>query len=113
MEKYESLRDVDSPVKEVSQLKKLLKNNDINTENQKKEIEDFKIKFTEIKNEKEDLERNYLKLQEEQAKETHEFTEIKEKYESLRDIDSPVKEVSQIRKLLKQSEERNKHCQER
>ena len=46
-EKYESLRDIDSPVKEVSQMKKLIKQNDISIEKLNKEKQDLNKKINE------------------------------------------------------------------
>jgi len=117
--KYESLRDVDSPVEEISQLKSLLKNNDEKLEVLKSEKQEFLIKVEKlesesllderiiqlktIENEKEKI------IQELKAKVIfldNENQQLKEKYESLRDIDSPVKEVSSLRKLIKSNDEK-------
>ena len=94
-EKYESLRDIDSPVKEISQIRKITKQNDVKIESLKEEnsllsekvalLEPFRIENEELKKQ---------------------FKEVREKYESLRDIDSPVKEVSQIRKIMRQNDEK-------
>ena len=115
-EKYESLRDIDSSVKEVSQIKKILKLNDSNLENSKLEMEELHLEnqrllkklreseISAISNENdrkiiEELKRRVLDLE-------NQNFEIQEKYESLRDIDSPVNEVSTMKKLIRINDEK-------
>ena len=102
--KYESLRDVDSPVKEVSQMKKLVKINDESINVLKAENKDLKMKLKEIQEKSndillenpiiEELKKKILSFESENDRLKKFNDEIKEKYENLRDIDSPVKEVS-------------------
>ena len=125
-EKYESLRDIDSPIKEVSQMKKLLKSNDSNMQILQKENIDLiaandklhqKIKENEaslvyekidfIKENEKTIDAFKLKinlLENENLKLNANIFTLQEKYESLRDIDSPVKEVSTMKKLLKSTD---------
>ncbi len=93
-QKYESLRDIDSPVKEVSQMKKIIKQNDLNIASLKEENYELLIKNKSL---------GILKIEISQLKSS--LKDITEKYESLRDIDSPIKEVSQMKKLMKQNDE--------
>ena len=108
--KYESLRDIDSPVKEVSQMKKLIKKNDETIAILKNENKDLKLKLQEIEQntmknlEIEDLQAKIYRLESENERINKISEELHEKYESLRDLDSPVKEVSQMKKLLKQND---------
>ena len=108
--KYESLRDIDSPIKEVSQMKKLIKKNDETITILKDENKDLKLKFQEIEQntmknlEIEDLQAKIYRLESENERINKISEEIHEKYESLRDLDSPIKEVSQMKKLLKQND---------
>ena len=144
-EKYESLRDIDSPVKEVSQMKKVLKQNDVNIERLLREKEELikKLEISENKQklyqeksfddnltskdrefneiidklnnkiigfdeEKMKLNAEFIKTKEKYQQETeilqNSLLDITEKYESLRDVDSPVKEVSNMKKILKQND---------
>ena len=93
-EKYESLRDVDSPVKEVSTMKKILKDNDKNV--------------VLLKEENNSLQKKLASLEKGNAQLIKNLKDINDKYESLRDVDSPIKEVSQIKKVLKQNDEKSK-----
>ena len=109
-EKYESLRDLDSPIKEVSQMKKLIKKNDETIKLLKQENSDYQKKSKQLENKTQELAKNLeeknmkiISLEEENERVKSIYEDVKEKYESLRDVDSPVKEVSQMKKVLKQN----------
>ena len=108
-EKYESLRDIDSPIKEVSQMKKLVKQNDANIQTLKKENTNLKIKLQvseESSMQFEDSKSLVISLEKENIELKYKLNDIKDKYESLRDLDSPVKEVSQMKKILKENDKK-------
>jgi len=99
-QKYESLRDLDSPMKEVSEIKKLLKQRDSENQELKENNKDLSLKLNNL----EDLLQKQEDISQENFQLKQHLSEITEKYETLRDIDSPIKEVSQIRKLAKQND---------
>ena len=127
-DKYESLRDIDSTIKEVSQMKKLLKINDSNFEMMKNEKEELlkKIEILEVnqKSNKRSLIENKLESEQKGNKWIEELKgkvimlenennqlkklsiEYKEKYDGLREVDSHVTEVSNIKKILKENDKK-------
>ena len=83
---------LDSPTKKLYETNKILQQNDEKLKFFSEENRNLKSKMRLL-----EAENNELSLS---------LASIKEKYESLRDIDSPIKEVSQIKKVLKQNDER-------
>ena len=81
-------------------MKKLVKKNDENLEILKNENKDLKIKLQEFyrisqQNMEYKSDISLLKIENNSLKKISE--DIKDKYESLRDVDSPVKEISQMK----------------
>ena len=82
-------------------MKKLLKQNDSKLENLVKAKKDYinEIEVLKKKLKSNERENDSLNIEVTQLKSS--LSEITDKYESLRDVDSPIKEVSQMKKLVK------------
>ena len=96
-EKYENLRDIESPIKEVSNMKKMLKSNDLALSNLQKENLDLKnqIKPLEAQIKHQD---NEIDLLNEKLK------QISDHYEVLKEIESPTKESKKLKDILIKNE---------